>query len=127
MTRYNFLKILGTLNGLKNAIKTAHWNETESMNKHQQLDNIYDTINNFQDGFAEDGVSIFGPIGITDIPEIPHSFYTIDGLVTDVMEYALRLKNSIAQYETADYAGLNSLCDNFVHDMKISMYRFRMK
>ena len=126
MNRHKFLKILSKLNGYKTAVKTAHWNETESMNKHEQLDNIYDIIHNFQDGFAEDGVSIFGNIGLTNVREIPISFLTIDGLVDEIAEYSLRLKNIIGNEKSSEYAGLNSLCDNFVHDMKIAQYRFRM-
>ena len=126
MTRYQFLKILAKLNGYKTAVKTAHWNETESMNKHEQLDNIYDIIHNFQDGFAEDGISIFGDIGLTDVREIPISFLTIDGLVDEIAEYSLKLKTIIGNEQSAQFAGLNSLCDNFVHDMKISIYRYRM-
>lgn len=126
MNRYKFLKILGTLNGYKNALKTAHWNETESMNKHEQLDNIYDLLNNFQDGFAEDGIHIYGDIGLTDVPSIVISFYSIDGLVDEIADYANRLKEIVGKYTDAGHAGLNSLCDNLVHDMHIAVYRFRM-
>ncbi len=126
MTRHSFLNILGKLNGYKNAVKTAHWNETESMNKHEQLDGIYDLLNNFQDGFAEDGVSIFGNIGLADIPSIVISFYSIDGLVDEIVEYANKLKTVIGKHTEAEYAGLNSLCDNLVHDMNIALYRYRM-
>ena len=127
MKRYKFLNILGTLNGYKQAVKTCHWNETESMNKHEQLDNLYDLLHNFQDAFAEDGIQIFGKINLTDIPNINISFYSIDGLIDEINDYVLRLKKLVNKVSNNElFAGLNSLCDNLVHDMHIFMYRFRM-
>ena len=98
MTSRTLANIAGKLNAFKTAIKTAHWNETECMNKHEQLDNIYSILHYFQ-----------------------------DNLVDDIQEYVYKIKAELSKYTEPEMSGINGLCDSLIHDINIAVYRIRMQ
>lgn len=121
-----FQKIIGKLNAFKNAIKVAHWNETESMNKHEQLDKLYSVLNDFQDEFTEDIIVAANIKQIYPTNE-EYSFLTLDGLVDDIQEFIYRIKYIIDELREPMFAGINGLTDNLIHDINIIIYRIRME
>lgn len=119
-------KIAGKINAFKQAIKTAHWNETECMNKHEQLDKLYDTLHDFQDNLVEDSIIALNLNNFKPTIE-DYTYFTIDGLIDDIQEFVYNIKSKISKNKSPEFAGINGLCDSLIHDVNIIVYRIRMK
>lgn len=129
MNKTNLLKIISYLNTYKTKLKAAHWAETTSMNKHEQLDKLYDVVDKFQDEFVEESVILSEPINqISEIPDnILLNINSTEELIEHISKYAVIIKNYINKLQpTAVYSGLSGLTDSFIHDINIIRFRYQM-
>lgn len=127
MNRQNFLKILNILSIYKTKIKIFHWAEITSYNKHHQLDELYDTIDKFQDSFAEDGFMIFGNITPDEFPEyVDIQIKDATDLINKIVLFAEKIKTQLNRNDDVTFSGLQGLTDSFIHDTKIIQYRWQM-
>ena len=126
MNRKNFITILCQAQGLICQIKAIHWAKDDMANKHKILDDIYAALNDFMDNFAEDGMTIFGPIDSNEIQPILTPITEDDTIVSKCEKFAKICKQFALDGDEVEFAGLNSVCDEFVHNMKINLFRYGM-
>lgn len=125
MNRNQFIRILCLIQGFKTGIKNIHWNQISIAQKHKTLDDILDSFEEFEDGFAEDGSTIFGSIELHEIVPIQIDYVDGDDFVAKTERFARACKKIVADGDE-NFAGLNALCDEFVHAMKINFFRYQM-
>lgn len=133
MNRNQFIRILCLIESFKTAIKNVHWNQTKNANKHSQLDEVIAFLNEFEDAFAEDGSITFGNIGLHEIVGEPIDYVDGTDLMNKLYRFSLKCKEVITgntsvseTSETPQLAGMHSICDDFIHNMKIALYRYNM-
>lgn len=126
MNRKQFVKILCYLRGFQTAIKNVHWNQDHKANKHKILDDVYTMLDEFMDGFAEDGITIFGEIELNEIREISIEYIDGEDLMVSLDRFIKKIKKLVLNSDEIEFAGMNGLCDSLIHDFKINMYRYKM-
>jgi hypothetical protein len=126
MNREQFIRILCLALGFRTAIKNVHWNYTDKGNKHKVLDDFVNDFDDFTDAFAEDGTMVFGKVELHEINEIPISYTDGIDLASKCNRFAKACKRTVLKGDEVELAGLNNICDDFVHKMQINMYRFQM-
>lgn len=122
-----FLNVVSTFNSYKLLAKTFHWKEIQYMNKHEQLDKLYDLIVDFQDNFTEECIWIFGMPEIYKFHQCTNiQIMDAESLMQHIDEFIVSIKSILKETDNANYAGLESLVDNFIHDFNIIQYRFQL-
>ena len=96
------------------------------MNKHEQLDKLYELIVDFQDSFTEEGIVLFGMQDIITLQACSNiSISTDESFLDNISEFMTQLKFTLMDADNAAvFAGLESLVDNFIHDFNIIQYRY---
>lgn len=128
MNESAFLTVISMFNSYKLLAKAFHWSMTVSMNKHEQLDKLYDLIVDFQDNFVEEGIMLFGMPEFVNLQACSNiSIPSDEVFLESISEFITNLKFTISESDNnSELAGLESLVDNFIHDLNIIQYRYQM-
>ena len=121
--KQTFINYLNIIEGAKTRIKGLHWAE-EDNSKHVYLDELGDTVSEFEDKFAE---VVQSSLGRFDNEEIQGTLLEVDDPITLVgvlIHNTNELRNLIESLP--DRGGEVSLLDDFLANLKQSMYRFQM-
>lgn len=112
-------EFLCTIEGWKTKIKNLHWSAF-NLNTHKLLDEIADTVNNFQDSLAEDYMGIEG--------KLSSDFLKGYDILVDNTESLLKemLNKTISFYDTLSgttlYKGIKSETESFIHSINKFIY-----
>lgn len=118
-----FINYLNILEGYKTRIKNLHW-AAFALNIHVKLDDLLDTVNDYQDSIAEDCMGIYGKMAPNVIRGIgcPHiePLSMLEGLKGAVVEFYNGLET------TAIMSGIKSETEVFIHDLNKYTYLFKL-
>ncbi len=118
-----FINYLNVLEGYKTKIKNLHW-AAFALNIHVKLDDLLDTVNDYQDSIAEDCMGIYGKMA-------PNVIQGVSCSHTDPLSMLEGLKEKVNQFydgleQNAQMSGIRSETEVFIHELNKFTYLFKL-
>lgn len=117
------LDYLGTLEGFKSKFKELHWT-ADSMVQHKLCDEVLDTLDGFQDSFAEELFGIYGKPSIGEFVAKPKLNQDIPSALNEIFIETTSIREVI---ESEGNEGLLAITDEFIHSINKFIYLANFK
>lgn len=125
MVEANTVSFINTSLGFQTATKAIHW-KTLGNAEHLYCDEFFEKLVDFTDKIVESASSIWKRPNIDQIvPEVPSDVSTLTDLVSTYIDH---LSDYISYLEIVKDTqpmcrGLISICDDFMNELNITLYR----
>lgn len=117
--KQNILSYINKLQAYKTAIKNLHWS-SKNMSEHKLLDDISDTVSEFQDKVAEIAQGIYGQIKLNELKPRRYNITSSSKMLNDLL---LDTKHFyVSTNRNKDLIGIRSEIETFVGDLNQYIY-----
>lgn len=123
MNNNRFIPFINTLEGYKTRIKNLHW-AADGFNIHKRLDELLDTVSEFQDSLAEDSMGIYGKMESSVIKGnyimISEPIKLLQSLINDTVIFYKSIGTE------SILSGIKSETEVFIHSLNKLKYLFSL-
>jgi DNA-binding ferritin-like protein len=120
----NLLRFIQILEGFKIKFKELHWN-ADSQHLHNLADEIYESLNQFQDEFAEEVFANYKKFESNSFKPIYGKTKLFIETLDKLTEFISIIKRKLVSHNDnsdIDNSGLIGLCDNYLHVFRKFQY-----